>query len=105
MRIKFDIYIEVESSIHLTLQINVEIHFIDSTQVFVEGIIEDSQVQFKLRKSELLNTIYNTIKNDSVKLISNFSNKLTFQNYISIKRELGKINSDKIIIDTNEFIY
>jgi len=90
---------------HLWKRNHLEIHFIDSTQVFVEGIIEDSQVQFKLRKSELLNTIYNTIKNDSVKLISNFSNKLTFQNYISIKRELGKINSDKIIIDTNEFIY
>ncbi|GAB4164512.1 MAG: hypothetical protein Tsb0033_25880 [Winogradskyella sp.] len=31
--------------------------------------------------------------------------KLTFQDYISIKSELAKLENDKIIIHTNEFIY
>ena len=34
-----------------------------------------------------------------------FEENLSFQDYISIKRELSKIKSDKIRIDNNEFIY
>lgn len=34
-----------------------------------------------------------------------FDNQLTFQEYISIKRKLSKIESEIIVIDTNEFIY
>lgn len=34
-----------------------------------------------------------------------FDKSLKFQDYVSFKMELKKIKSDKIIIDTNEFIY
>ena len=90
---------------HLWKRNHLEIHFIDSTNTFIEGIVDDNQFQFKIIYTELMNTIFKVVKNDSIKLAFNFNEKLSFQNYISIKSKLSKLESDKIIIDTNEFIF
>lgn len=84
---------------------HLEIHFIDSSQTFIEGIIDNNQIQSKIRYAEFIGKIYNIIKNDTVKLVTNYNYKLSFQNYISIKSELLKLSQHKIIIDNNEFIY
>ena len=69
-----------------------------------------------LENPRIIKTNYNTLVNDihkfaeaenitKINLVLNFEESLSFQDYISIKSELLKIESDKIIIDTNEFIY
>ena len=69
-----------------------------------------------LENQEIIKTNYNTFVNDihdlaevenmrKINLAFNFEQSLSFQDYISIKSELLKIESDKIVIDTNEFIY
>ena len=56
--------------------------------------------------NDLLNiTNTDTILGKKIKLILNISNEISFQDYISIKSNLLKLKSDKIIIDTKEFIY
>ena len=56
--------------------------------------------------NDLLNiTITDTILGKKIKLILNISNEISFQDYISIKSILLKLKSDKIIIDSKEFIY
>ena len=89
---------------HLWKKNHLEIHFINKTNAFIEGIV-DRQIQSHIRYIELTNTIHEIVKKDSVKLVCNFNENLTFQDYISIKSELLKLNNNKIIIDINEFIY
>ncbi|MBC3844990.1 hypothetical protein H8K90_01245 [Winogradskyella echinorum] len=89
---------------HLWSRNHIEIHYINENDIFIEGIITES-IQEKSKSKEIVETITGFIKNDTIKLILNFNQKLSFQDYISLKSELLKIKTDKIIIDTNEFIY
>ena len=83
---------------------HLEIHFKDDTNAFIEGIV-NNQVQPQLKFTDLLKTIRQIVKDDSVTLVCNFNEKLKFEDYISIKSKLSKIESNKINIDYNEFIY
>ncbi|WP_178983688.1 hypothetical protein [Winogradskyella helgolandensis] len=81
-----------------------EIHFKDDKNAFIEGIV-NNQIQPQLKFTHLLKTISQIVKEDSVTLVCNFNEELKFEDYISIKSKLSKIESDKINIDSNEFIY
>tara|TARA_R110002049_G_scaffold284384_1_gene464947 strand:+ start:1237 stop:1917 length:681 start_codon:yes stop_codon:yes gene_type:complete len=89
---------------HIWKRNHLEVHFIDDTNTFIEGIIVEP-IQTKSKNKDLTSSLTNLIKSDTIKLILNFNQTLSFQDYISIKSELLKLKSEKIRIDPNEFIY
>ncbi|WP_178989599.1 hypothetical protein [Winogradskyella schleiferi] len=83
----------------------------DITQVFeVKFDLNDIYFGATKIKRELLSDyvnflIENNILTDFFILKLYFNKSLLFQDYISLKSELSKLESDKITIDINEFIY
>ncbi|EDP71634.1 hypothetical protein FBALC1_04082 [Flavobacteriales bacterium ALC-1] len=79
--------------------------------ILMAEIIHGSGIELSLkmiRYSEFpkyLESYYSESLKEYLEVILSFDKNLSFQDYISIKSELKKIKSDKIIIDTNEFIY
>ncbi|MEO1033379.1 MAG: hypothetical protein AAFX55_18470 [Bacteroidota bacterium] len=76
----------------------------------LENITFSTSIDTKIKFSrENLISVYNNfIKQeygDSVKILLNFNKNLNFQDYISIKSELSKLNRKEIIISPIEFIY
>lgn len=71
------------------------------------------QLNYNNEKSEIdfsdfidaLIRIKNSNNKEFMTVVINFENSLSFQDYISIKSELSKLENKKIIIGTNEFIY
>ena len=70
------------------------ISFVISPETTVRLSI-DNLVNFLQNEDELYSCI--------IKL--NIDSELSFQDYITVKSKLSKLDTDKIIIDTNEFIY
>lgn len=85
----------------------------DTASIFV-GVRSSAEIDigknFVLTKtdaSSLVNVLNTTIANDSIpdKIYLNFKNDMSFQDYISIKSLLLKIDQDQAKISADEFIY
>ncbi|MBJ7881029.1 hypothetical protein [Gelidibacter salicanalis] len=78
--------------------------FSSSQDIKLVTILKDS-----ILKKSTLQTLKDDIENlpqeGSYELILNINDKLTFQDYISFKSILSKIDSSKITLNENEFIY
>jgi hypothetical protein len=85
--------IEVKNPDHIILSPSLSPSEITSTRF--NDVLNDLQ--------KVLNT--DTVHKKGFKLILNISNQISFQDYISIKSRLLKLESEKIIIATDEFIY
>ncbi|WP_299115069.1 hypothetical protein [uncultured Winogradskyella sp.] len=86
--------------LHLRINSNKKVNFI--------RIGKDKNLKNKIIRYSDLNNYLIKIKKESKNLLVvclNFNKELIFQDYISIKSELSKLNIDEIIIDGNEFFY
>jgi hypothetical protein len=77
----------------------IEFHSLQSVNIY------DSTGKLVLEKD--ITSVINYLEeyNESVKLISNFLNEISFQDYISIKSKLALLKNDKIEISNKEFIF
>lgn len=69
------------------------------------SLVINPETTIKLSIDNLVSFLQNEDESYSCKLQMRFSSELSFQDYITIKSKLSKIESDKIVIDTNEFIF
>ncbi len=98
-------YYKKISQLKLNKEIIAEVKNADDISLF--SSLENPEI-IKTNYKALVNDIHNLAKAENItkiNLVLNFEESLSFQDYIAIKSELLKIESDKILIDTNEFIY
>lgn len=80
-------------------------------QRLIVEISEGSGIDLELKRfflfelTKYLESFHTKSSKEYLEVVLLLDKKLTFQDYISIKSELAKLENDKIIIHTNEFIY
>lgn len=80
-------------------------------QKLIVEISQGSEIDLEFKRfflfefTQKLESFYTKSSKEYLEVGLLLDKKLTFQDYISIKSELAKLENDKIIIHTNEFIY
>lgn len=90
---------------HLWSDNSIALTFKSLNEIKVDYNIEKNHSYNIMDMNKALKFINKNSTNYTIKLFLNFNHCISFQNYILIKSELQKIESDKIIIESNEFIY
>jgi hypothetical protein len=80
------------------------IAFISSNKITYSSLSDDIFAEASNNKS-LMNDLKNIMNKENVELILNFNQNLAFQDYITFKSLLLKLNLNNVTISNNEFIY
>ncbi|WP_445733174.1 hypothetical protein [Mariniflexile sp.] len=100
----FNDYVSNNSGLDFSNKMKIE--FKSSEEIYLEFPLFDLS-SLVSKKSKVINDIKLVLANqlDSVDIILNFNKNLTFQEYISFKSMLSKLDLKNVTISNNEFIF
>lgn len=96
-------YFSKISSIPENSRLSIICHSMKDMEVmgFADGLITKKTSQY-----DLINQIKSLItKSMDIEIILNFNQQITFQEYISIKSTISKVDLDNVLVSNHEFIY